>query len=406
MPSYTYSALDRNGKKIKSTMDSPTVEAAKSSLRAMGCTVLDISETNALNRDIEVSFLGNPKSKDLAVFCRQFVSILRAGIPITSVLGMLAAQTENKKLTSAIRGMQADIEKGMSLAAAMGKYPRIFPKMLTNMIASGEASGNLEESFLQMEVYYDKLTKTKSKVGRVMIYPAVLVVVMIAVLIVMMTKIIPKFLETFESMDMDLPKITKTVMNVSEWFVEWWWLFILIIAGIAVICTLFNRTNAGRHFFGKIALKLPVLGKFIRNSSSATFCRTLSILLASGVSLVESLDIVADNMSNIWFSDAAQKAKRLVSEGWTLNLALQDSGLFPPMVVNLAGIGEETGELQEMLAKTADFYDQEVDDSTAKLLSLLEPVIILIMAFFVIVIVFSIFLPMLNMTQAYDQYLQ
>jgi len=405
MASYTYQALNRNGKKVKSTVEAPSLEAAKSSLRAMGCTVLDIGETSALNKDIEISFLGNPSSKDLAIFCRQFVSILRAGIPITSVLGMLAAQTENKKLMAAIRNMQADIEKGMSLAAAMGKYPKIFPKMLTNMIASGEASGNLEESFLQMEVYYDKLTKTKSKVGRVMIYPCVLLVVMIVVLIVMMTKIIPSFMKTFGDIDMELPKLTVAVMNVSDWFVNWWWLFILIIAVLVLACVLFNKTVRGKHFFGKLALKTPILGKFITNSSSATFCRTLSILLASGVPLVDSLDIVADNMGNVWFADAAVKAKRLVSEGWTLNLALQDSGLFPTMVSNLAGIGEETGELQDMLSKTADFYDQEVDDSTAKLLSLLEPVIILIMAFFVIIIVFSIFLPMVNMTSAYDQYL-
>ena len=257
-----------------------------------------------------------------------------------------------------------------------------------------------------MEAYYDKLTKTKGKVGKVMIYPCILLVVMIVVLIVMMTRIIPSFLNTFREMDAQLPKLTQGVMAVSDWFVAWWWLLAIIIAVLVIGGMAFNKTSKGKHFFAKLALKLPIVGKLVVRSASATFCRTLSLLLASGITLTDSLELAATNMSNILFADAVRNTKLLVSEGWTLNAALVETRLFPPMVYNLAGIGEETGELQEMLTKTADFYDQEVNDSTDKLLALMEPAIILLMAGFVIIIVLSIFLPMLQMTSAYDKYLK
>lgn len=406
MPAYSYTALDARGKKkIKDSVEAASIESAKNSLRAAGYTVLEIKEQSAFNKDINIPFLGKPKAKDMAVFCRQFVSILRAGVSISTVLSMLTQQTENKQLAAALRDMHADIEKGESLAGSMRRQKKIFSPMLINMVAAGEASGNLEDSFTQMEAYYDKLTKTKGKVGKVMIYPCILLAVMIVVLIVMMTKIIPKFLETFEEMDAELPALTRGVMAVSDWFVAWWWLLAIIIAVIVVACVLFNKTNKGKHFFAKLVLKIPVVGKLILRSASATFCRTLALLLGSGITLTDSLELAASNMSNIMFEDAVRNTKMLVSEGWSLNAALVETKMFPPMVYNLAGIGEETGELQEMLTKTADFYDQEVNDSTDKLLALMEPMIILFMAVFVVIIVLSIFLPMLQMTSAYDKYL-
>ncbi|MBQ8621449.1 MAG: type II secretion system F family protein [Oscillospiraceae bacterium] len=405
MPSYSYIAVNRSGKRVKEQMDATSLESAKNSLRAAGYSILEIKEVGVLNQDIDLPFLGNPTAKDMALFCRQFRSILRAGVPVVNVLSMLGQQTENKKLMAAIREMQASIEKGETLAGSMRRHPKIFPNMLCNMIAAGEESGNLEDAFGQMEDWFDKAKKTKAAVSKAMVYPSVLIVVMIVVLIVMMTKIIPSFLGTFTEMNIELPFLTRCVMAVSDWFIEWWWLLSIVLVALVVGGLLFKRTNSGKHFYGMLSRKIPVVKNLTIRSECATFCRTLSLLLGSGLSLTDSLDLVALNMNNIYFRESVQVCRAMVSQGWTLNSSLRDTSLFPPMVYNLVGIGEETGDLQGMLTKTADYYDDEVQDATAKLLSLMEPCITLFLGVFVVIIVLSIYLPMLSMTQAYDQYL-
>lgn len=405
MPSYSFVALNRLGKQVKDSVDATSIESAKSSLRAAGYTVLEIKELNVLNRDIELPFLGNPNAKDMAIFCRQFQSILRAGVPVSSVLSMLGQQTDNAKLAAAIRDMQASIEKGETLAGSMRKHPKIFSNMLVNMVAAGEESGNLEESFMQMEAWFDKAKRTKAAVGKAMIYPFILLAVMVVVMIVMMVKIIPSFMTTFEDMNMELPLPTQWVMAASNWFVQWWWLVAVVIVALVIGGLLFNRTEKGKHFFAWFARKIPIVKNLTIRSASAIFCRTLSLLLGSGLSLTDSLELVALNMSNIYFREAVQTVRAMVSEGWSLHMSLRDTGLFPPMVYNLTGIGEETGDLQSMLSKTADYYDDEVQDATQKLLSMMEPAIMLFLAVFVVILVLAIFLPMLSMNQAYDQYL-
>jgi type IV pilus assembly protein PilC len=287
----------------------------------------------------------------------------------------------------------------------MRKHPKIFSNMLVNMIAAGEESGNLEESFAQMEVWFDKAKKTKAAVSKAMAYPCVLIGVMVVVLIVMMVKIIPSFMTTFTEMNMELPVPTKMVMAASDWFVAWWWAVVMVLVTLIIGGVLFNRTNKGRHFFGWLARKIPVVKLFTVRSACATFCRTLALLLGSGLTLSNSLELVALNMGNIYFKEATMTIRTMVSEGWPMHSAMKDTMLFPPMVYNLIGIGEETGDIQGMLTKTADYYDDEVEDATAKLLSLMEPAIMLFLAVFVVIIVLAIFLPMLNMTKAYDQYL-
>lgn len=405
MPGFNYTAIDRNGKRVRSSLDASSIETAKSSLRGAGYTILDIKEQTTLNRDIEIPFLGKPKAKDMAVFCRQFVSILRAGVSVASVLSMLGQQTGNKKLRAAIREMQADVEKGESLAASMRRHPKIFPAILVNMVAAGESSGNLEESFRQMELYFDRSKRTKSKVTSAMIYPCVLIVVMIVVLIVMMTKIIPNFLKTFEDMDAELPKITLGVMAVCEWFKSWWWVPLLVLAALIVGGVLFHRTNKGKHFFGWLARKTPVVGNLTVKTACATFCRTMEVLIGSGLTLTDSMDLAASNMGNIYYLEAIRDARALVAEGTPLRESLVRTGIFPPMVSNLVGVGEETGDLQSMMGKVADYYDEEVDEATKKLLNLMEPAIIIFMAVFVVIIVLAIYLPMINMTKAFDKYL-
>ena len=405
MPGFNYTAINRNGKRVRSSLDASSIETAKSSLRGAGYTILDIKEQTTLNRDIEIPFLGNPKAKDMAVFCRQFVSILRAGVSVASVLAMLGQQTSNKKLRAAIREMQADVEKGESLATSMRRHPKIFPAILVNMVSAGEASGNLEESFRQMELYFERSKRTKSKVTSAMIYPCVLIVVMIIVLIVMMTKIIPNFLKTFEDMDAELPKLTQGVMAVCEWFESWWWVPLLVLAALIVGGVLFHRTNKGKHFFGWLARKTPVVGNLTVKTACATFCRTMEVLIGSGLTLTDSMDLAASNMGNIYYLEAIRDARALVAEGTPLRESLVRTGIFPPMVSNLVGVGEETGDLQSMMGKVADYYDEEVDEATKKLLNLMEPAIIIFMAVFVVIIVLAIYLPMINMTKAFDKYL-
>lgn len=405
MPGFNYTAINRNGKRVRSSLDASSIETAKSSLRGAGYTILDIKEQTTLNRDIEIPFLGKPKAKDMAVFCRQFVSILRAGVSVASVLAMLGQQTSNKKLRAAIREMQADVEKGESLATSMRRHPKIFPAILVNMVSAGESSGNLEESFRQMELYFDRSKRTKSKVTSAMIYPCVLIVVMIIVLIVMMTKIIPNFLKTFEDMDAELPKLTQGVMAVCEWFKSWWWVPLLVLAALIVGGVLFHRTDKGKHFFGWLARKTPVVGNLTVKTACATFCRTMEVLIGSGLTLTDSMDLAASNMGNIYYLEAIRDARGMVAEGTPLRESLVRTGIFPPMVSNLVGVGEETGDLQSMMGKVADYYDEEVDEATKKLLNLMEPAIIIFMAVFVVIIVLAIYLPMINMTKAFDKYL-
>lgn len=405
MPGFNYTAIDRNGKRVRSSLDASSIETAKSSLRGAGYTILDIKEQTTLNRDIEIPFLGKPKAKDMAVFCRQFVSILRAGVSVASVLSMLGQQTGNKKLRAAIREMQADVEKGEALATSMRRHPKIFPAILVNMVAAGESSGNLEESFRQMELYFDRSKRTKSKVTSAMIYPCVLIVVMIIVLIVMMTKIIPNFLKTFEDMDAELPKLTQGVMAVCNWFKVWWWVPLLVLLALIVGGVLFHRTNKGKHFFGWLARKTPVVGNLTVKTACATFCRTMEVLIGSGLTLTDSMDLAASNMGNIYYLEAIRDARGMVAEGTPLRESLVRTGIFPPMVSNLVGVGEETGDLQSMMGKVADYYDEEVDEATKKLLNLMEPAIIIFMAVFVVIIVLAIYLPMINMTKAFDKYL-
>lgn len=405
MPTFNYVAINQMGKKVKAKVEASSIETAKNSLRAAGYSILEIKEQGTLDKDIDLPFLGNPKAKDMALFCRQFRSILRAGVSVSGVLSMLGQQTENKKLATAIREMQASIEKGETLAGSMRRHPKIFSSMLINMVAAGEESGNLEESFQQMEDWFDKAKKTAGAVGKAMVYPCILLVVMIIVLIVMMVKIVPTFMKTFEEMDMELPLPTQWVMATSDWFVQWWWLVILILAGLAIGGVLFNRTNQGKHFFGLLTRKIPVVKTLVEKTACATFCRTLALLLGSGLSLTDALDLVAMNMGNIYYKEAVMNIRTMVGVGRPLNVAMRDTGLFPPMVYNMTAIGEDTGDLQGMLVKTADYYDDEVEDATAKLLSLMEPCIMLFLAVFVVIIVLAIYLPMLNMTKAYDQYL-
>lgn len=405
MPVYVYTALNTRGKRVSASIEAASPELARNSLREEGFTVYEVRSPGMWEKDFNIPLFGRPGSKDLAVFCRQISSILRAGVPVATALEMMEMQVENKQLRHAVFEMKGDVEKGDTLATAMGRQKRLFPGMLISMIAAGEESGSLEDVFLQMEIYFEKARRTKSSVTKTMIYPCVLLVVMVIVMIVMMTSIVPMFTETFAETGAELPALTRGVISFSNWIGKWWWLMAIIAVVLTVGLVAFGKTDKGRHVYGYITRKIPVVKKLVVRSACASLCRMLSLLLSSGITLLESMDLAAANMANVYFEEAVRAARDLVSQGWPLNVGLRDTGLFPPLVINMIAVGESSGDLQGSAEKLADFYDQEVADQTAKVLALLEPFMILFMAFFVILIVLAIYLPMLNMTHAYDQYL-
>ncbi len=405
MLTFKYTALNRAGKRVKGSLEAASVETAKSSLRHGGYTILEIYEPGAMERDISLPFLGKPKSRDMAVFCRQFVSMLHAGVPASQALSMLSRQTENKKLAAALRRIQADVEKGDALADAMERHPRIFLPVLVKMVAAGEEAGNTEEAFRQMEGYFDKLSRTRAAVSKAMTYPAVLAVVMLIVIVLMMTKIIPSFMKTFSQMDMELPPLTRGVMAVSDFFGAWWWLAAILAAGLVLGVGALSRSSSGRRLFSWLALRVPIVKNFTVRSSCAVFCRVLTLLTGSGIGLIESLELTADSIGNVYFRDAARDIAEKVAEGSSLNGAIEETGVFPSLVSSLVAVGEESGDIRGMLEKAADYYAEETSDASRKLLALLEPIMLVILAALVAILVAAIFLPMMNMTQAYDAYL-
>lgn len=401
MPSYGYVAVNPLGKIKKGSIEAEDLEQARAFLKRNDLTAIELKEQGLLTKDIDLPFLNRVKARDLGVFCRQFVSIVSAGIPIYAALTMLASQTQNVRLKKAVLDTHAQIEKGESLSDSMRLHcPDIFPQMMINMVAAGEASGNLEKAFTRLADHFEKGSRVKGAVKKAMVYPMIVLVVVVVVVAVMMVMVIPAFTSVFEDMGMDLPLITKIVMGFSDWMVVHWWQLFLGIFAFVFAMVLFAKTDKGKHFFGKIVMKIPLFGNMTVKSASANFARTLSTLTSSGLPMLDSLEITAKNMSNIYFKEAVLYCRDEAATGANLSTPLEASGLFPPMVYHMTGIGEETGDLEEMLDRLADYYDEEVDAATKALLAALEPAIILVMALIVGVVVCSILLPMFSMYDA------
>lgn len=406
MPTYGYQAVSKSGVKKKGSITATDAQHARLQLIAEGLTPIEIKEQNILNRDINISFLEGVKSRDLSVFCHQFVSVIDAGVPVAEALGLLGQQTQNKTLRKAIFNTQKEIQQGETLADAMRKQgKRVFAPMFVNMVAAGEASGNLSVAFTRMADYYENANKTKSALKKAMIYPAIVILVVIAVMFVMMLFVLPKFKTMFEDMGAQLPWITRAVMGTSDFFVAYWW---AILAGgglIALLVWLFSRTKKGTYFFAWIARKMPVFGALTVKTASAQFARTFATLTASGLPIIEALEIVSRSMGNVYFKDALLRGREQVAVGLPLAESLQRSRLFPPMVIHMVMIGEESGNLEAMLDKLAEYYEEEVDTATKNVMALLEPMIILALCVVVGVVAISVMLPMFKMYGMYDQYL-
>lgn len=406
MPIYGYQAVYRNGKKKKGSVTAPDIQHVKEQLLSEGLTPIEIKEQNLLNRDINISLFEGVKARDLSVFCHQFVSVIDAGVPVSEALLLLGQQTENKTLRKAIYQTHKEIQQGETLADAMRKQgKRIFAPMFVNMVAAGEASGNLTVAFTRMADYYENANKTKAALKKAMIYPIVVLSVVIVVMFVMMLFVLPRFKAIFEDMGAELPWITRAIMGTSDFFVDYWWLILLVGTLIGVGVWLFSRTKKGTYFFAWIARKMPVFGPLTVKTASAQFARTFATLIASGIPIIEALEVVSRNIGNVYFRDDLLRSREQVATGSTLADSLQLGELFPNMVFQMVRIGEESGDIEKMLDKLSQYYDEEVENATKNMMALLEPAIILVLCVVVGIVAIGVMLPMFQMYSMYDQYL-
>ena len=397
MADYSYIAIEKSGKEIKGSMESDSREKVEQKLRSQGCIPLEIKEQNALQKDIKIGVGKKVKTRDLSVFCRQFVSMLRAGVSIVEALDMLSIQTENKTLSQAIREVRTEIGKGSTLSEAMEKQNKVFPPMLVNMVEAGETSGSIDKSLERMAIQFEKEAKLKGMMKRSMMYPMVLGVVALVILVVMLTYVIPNYMEMFDGYDFEMPALTLAIMHMGDFVKNHAILLVAIIVAIVIGIKSWKKTESGQEFFGTRAIKIPVFKNLNIKTYSSVFARTLSTLMQAGIPMIDAVDSVANTMTNILYKRELLKAKEEIAKGVPLSEPLKNGGLFPPMVVHMMAIGEETGEIEEMLDKLADYYDEEVEVTTQTVLALLEPMIIVFMAIIVVILIAAIMGPMLSL---------
>ena len=403
MPGFSYVAVDQTGRETKGSMDAENRERAAEQIRKSGLVPLSIKEQGVLNKEIDFSLGRKVKPRDLSVFCRQFVSITQAGVPMKEALQMLAEQTENKWLKRAIFDVLTNVEKGNTLADSMMAYQDIFPGIMVSMVRAGESSGNLEMAFSRMAVHFEKQAKLKATIRKATIYPIILICAAIGVVAVMLLFVIPIFIDMFADLDVEMPALTMAVMNTSEWTASHWYVILIVIVAVVAAYHAFYRTDDGRRIIDEIKMHMPLFGKLTVKSACAEFARTMSTLLAAGLSTVNCLDIVSGIMKNIHYVRALQKAKEEIMKGIPLSEPLQSSGIFPPMVYHMTGIGEETGNIEDMLSKLADYYDEEVEITTQGILAAMEPLIIVFMAVIVGTLVIAVILPIGAMYEGLDK---
>lgn len=398
MAQFSYEAVGLDGKTKKGNIEADSLEKARSLLRNDGMTVVKIGEASVLNRDLNIN-IGTKKLKprDLSVFCRQFLSILKAGVSMISALEMLTDQTENKALKEALKSVKDNVEKGDTLSVAMKKQDGLFPPILLNMIAAGESSGSLEVSLERMSVHFEKDAKIKGMVKKAFMYPIVLIFVMIAVIVVMLTFVIPQFKSMFDDLGSDLPGFTKAALALSDSLQNTWYIWLIGIAVLILAYKLYVRTPNGSRVVAALKLKIPVFGSLSVKTACARFARTLSTLMASGMPLIDSINICAKVLDNVLYKDALVETSRQVERGVSLTTPLEKSGLFPSMVIHMISIGEETGSMEEMLTNVADYYDEEVEMTTQQATALMEPIIIIMMALVVCALIAVIYGPMVQL---------
>ena len=400
MAQYNYKAMDKNGKAKKGSIEAINLDKAKEKLKSEGLIVQDIKEQGAGKKGGGKKV----KDKDLAVFCKQFSAVLNAGVTIISALEMMSEQLENKTLKRALQEAQAYVQKGGTLADAFKLNPKVFPPIMINMTAAGEMSGNLEICFDRLTTHFETANALHSKVKGAVTYPIVILIVVVAVVAVLLVGVIPQFSQMFDDLGSELPAATQMLVNLSNFLQHKWYILVIIVAAIVFGLKAFGKTEPGSLMYAKIGIKFPLFGNLTIKSAAATFSRTMATLMASGISLIDAVEQVAKMINNRIIREALLAAKTQIAKGVPLSKPLRDCGIFPPMLPQMTKIGEETGNIEDMMDKVADYYEMEVNDATDALTAAMEPLIIVIMGVVVGGIVMAIYSPLLSMYDAVDNY--
>ena len=403
MAQYQYTAINSAGKQVKGSIEAENEARAMEQVKKEGMIPVKVEAATALNKDINISiFKKKVKIRDLSIFCRQFVSMHRAGVTILESMRMMTEQTENPTLRDALNEAYLAVQKGETLANAFRQNPDVFPKLLIHMVEAGEASGSLDIAFERMAVQFEKSAKLQSLVKKAMVYPIMVMIVAVAVVIVLLTKVVPTFMGMFADMDMEMPKITLMVVAASDFMQAHWLAIVIGIVVVVVAFKWFKKTPTGEGIIAKLALKVPLFGDLTTKSNSAKFARNLSTMLAAGISMPEAVEITAETMANKFYIDAMREAKNDVMQGVPLSTPLERSGLFPPMVYHMTRIGEETGNIEEMLDTLAGYYEEEVETATEALMAALEPLMIIVLAGVCGTIIGAVIAPMGAMYEGLD----
>jgi len=402
MPTFAYSGRTRGGQTVSGERVADTIDAATAALRREQINVTRITPVAAPAADAKAKekkgTIGKKvAAKNLAVFTRQFSVMIDAGLPLVQCLDILGNQEEDKNFAAVILQTRTDVESGASLADAMRKHPKTFDPLFTNMIAAGEAGGILDTILKRLATYIEKAVKLAGQVKSAMIYPVAVVVIAGGVVGVILWKVIPTFASLFAGLGADLPLPTRVVIALSNGLVSYFPILLVVGGGLGWGFKQYYATDNGRRAIDAASLKAPVLGNILRKIAVARFCRTLSTLISSGVPILDGLDITAKTAGNAIVEDAIMTTRKSIERGETIAVPLRETNVFPPMVTQMIGVGEATGALDTMLAKIADFYEEEVDTAVAGLLTLLEPIMIAILGIVVGGIVIAMYLPIFDL---------
>ena len=395
MATFTYTARAFNGDLRTATIDASSRDDVIAQLRKQRLSVVKIDQdaTKKIGR-------GSIKTRDVVIFTRQFSTMINSGLPLVQALTILAEQTDNKALAEVTRKVVFDVESGNTVADALSKHPRAFTNLYVNMVAAGEAGGILDTILLRLATFLEKNDALVRKVKGAMIYPAVIMSVAAIAVVTLLIFVIPVFAGMFASAGQALPLPTRIVIGASGFLKAYWWVIGAIIIGGGYFFKKYYATPSGKLVIDRALLHFPVLGDVLRKSAVSRFTRTLGTLISSGVSILEGLEITAKTAGNRVIQDAIMQSRSSIAGGDTIAQPLQKSKVFPPMVISMIAVGEQTGGLDEMLAKIADFYDEEVDAAVSNLLSLLEPIMIVFLGVVVGGMVVAMYLPIFDMVNA------
>lgn len=400
MPVFEYKARDRTGKSLVATMEAGSKRDVATVLKEKGYYVTEIKEPGTgLNADIALPAWLDPTSKpsfrDVTLFSRQFATVINAGLPMVQSLHILQQQAEKQGLKNALKKIREDVETGIPLSDAMGRFPGIFNGLYVNLVRAGEASGNLDGILERVAAYQEKQSALRGKLRSAMTYPAVVLVIALGVTYFLLTSIVPQFAGILTSLGGELPLITRILMAISDFLINLWWVMLLIIIVVVTSITLYYRTNNGKHVIDQILLSAPVIGNLVQKTAIASFSNTFGLLLRSGVNIIESLDITKGTAGNVIVEDVLEETKMNVQKGDQISNTLKEHPrVFPPLVSSMIAIGEETGAVDSMLEKISSFYEREVDEAVEGLTAALEPVLIVFLGGIVGFIVAGMFLPM------------